>query len=314
MESLIFLHDAIAYEDPQPDLRFESWNLAALVGSLRGGLAFAVLLTILNLVAFTPTILAQAALQVGDQGDAVANLQRELRIKADGIFGPQTQEYVVAYQRLSGLPVTGVADAGTLAALGLSPEQSGGDRAETAASPAPVAVRPSAPAMQPPEPTAPVASNSATLSARSATVIAETGLNVRDLPGGAVVSWLSHNQTVQLTGDRQPAGRHYWVQLAQGGWVSEKYLKLGNPLPGGSLPDKNPPQNSSVSPAPTAGTGRVSAQTGLIVRSAPGGSVIGSLLNGQRVQVKGDRQLVNGRYWVQLAEGGWVAADYVALN
>ncbi len=236
---------------------------------------------------------------------------------------------------MSGLPATGIADGATLAALGLGAERAGGDRPESAPA-GPIAARPSAAAADAPAASAPVdsapvdsapipsapaastpvAPDATPLSARSATVMAQTGLNVRDMPAGTVVSWLSYNQTVQLTGDRQPAGRHHWVKLAQGGWVSEEYLKLGDAAPGGHLPEKNPPQNSSVSPVPgaSAGTGRVSAQTGLIVRSAPGGSVIGSLLNGQRVQVKGNRQLANGRYWVQLAEGGWVAADYVALN
>jgi peptidoglycan hydrolase-like protein with peptidoglycan-binding domain len=296
MESLVFLHDAIAYEDPQPELRFASWDLAILSGSLRGGLSLAVLLAVLNQVS-----LAQAALKMGDRGGPVAKLQQELRIQADGVFGPQTQAYVTAYQRLSGLPITGIADTATLAALGLPADGPAGNAA--------------APPTQP-QTAQPVATTAATR--LSAVVIASSGLNVRDTAAGEVVRRLDHNQTVRLTGDRRTAGRHHWVQLAEGGWVAAEYLSLKGEATGEArVPPAivQPPATKPVTtPQARNAGGRVSARTGLIVRETPGGPVVGSLLNGQTVKVKGDRKFANGRDWVQLATGGWVAADYVAMN
>ena len=56
-------------------------------------------------------------LRYGDVGDAVASVQRQLRIADDGIFGPQTQAAVESFQRAQGLTVTGVVDAKTWAQL-----------------------------------------------------------------------------------------------------------------------------------------------------------------------------------------------------
>lgn len=47
-------------------------------------------------------------LRRGAQGDHVKTLQRELQIAADGIFGPVTEQEVIAYQRLHGLATDGV--------------------------------------------------------------------------------------------------------------------------------------------------------------------------------------------------------------
>ncbi len=56
-------------------------------------------------------------LRRGSQGPAVQVVQRALKIGADGIFGEQTQLGVWRFQRLMGLPRTGVVDARTWAAL-----------------------------------------------------------------------------------------------------------------------------------------------------------------------------------------------------
>ncbi len=310
MESLAFLHDAIAHEDPPLDRRFEPGSGTILATSLRGLLSFAVLLAVLNQFS-----LAQAALKVGDRGDRVANLQRELRINPDGVFGPETQEYVVAFQRLSGLSVTGVADNATLAALGLPPDAVGSDTpARPAAAPEPVTIR-----VPIPEPSNAVAV--APASAHSAVVVANTGLNVRDFPAGSVVDRLDRNQVVRLTGDRRAAGHRYWVQLASGGWVAEDFLRFSQApgaAPSQPRPSAGPGATGAAPSGANADKARVSAQTGLIIRNAPGGAAIGSLLNGQTVQLKcggtAHRQSANGRYWVELAAGGWVAEDYVTIN
>jgi peptidoglycan hydrolase-like protein with peptidoglycan-binding domain len=384
MESLAFLHSAIAHEDPAPELRPElQWDvvlervleamhrLLGQVTLLRGGVALTVLGLVLGQLTTVQT-LAQAALQRGDRGEAVAKLQKELRIEADGVFGPQTQEYLTAYQRLSGLQPTGVADAQTLAAMGLpaSAASGAGFGAASGASsgaasgsvsgtaqvqprtPQPVAAAPAnEPAYESPRPAAapPESAGAGEVAvaravAGRATVTAQSGLNVRDMPAGAVINHLAYNQGVQLTGDRRAAGRRHWVQLASGGWVAEDFLTMGGAAGdsaggsvggasgaeasgaeasgaeasggnGGGSPSAAPSGEKSVAPAKSSpAAGRVSARTGLIVRNAPGGAAIGSLGNGQTVKMQGDRQLANGRYWVKLASGGWVAEEYVVPN
>ena len=49
----------------------------------------------------------------GDTGEAVAAVQSQLRIPADGIFGPQTEGAVKTFQLNSGLAGTGIVDAKT---------------------------------------------------------------------------------------------------------------------------------------------------------------------------------------------------------
>ena len=48
-------------------------------------------------------------LSVGSTGEDVAKLQRALGIEDDGIFGPQTQQAVINYQKKNGLAVDGIA-------------------------------------------------------------------------------------------------------------------------------------------------------------------------------------------------------------
>ncbi len=52
-------------------------------------------------------------LSYGDTGEAVAAVQAQLRIPADGIFGPQTEGAVKTFQLNSGLAGTGIVDAKT---------------------------------------------------------------------------------------------------------------------------------------------------------------------------------------------------------
>ena len=56
-------------------------------------------------------------LSYGDTGEAVAAVQYQLQIPADGIFGPQTEGAVKSFQRLQGLAATGIVDAHTWAEL-----------------------------------------------------------------------------------------------------------------------------------------------------------------------------------------------------
>jgi murein DD-endopeptidase MepM/ murein hydrolase activator NlpD len=58
-------------------------------------------------------------LRRGSRGYAVRELQARLGITDDGMFGPITEQAVIAYQRRHGLTVDGIAGANTLGHLGL---------------------------------------------------------------------------------------------------------------------------------------------------------------------------------------------------
>ena len=59
-------------------------------------------------------------LKLGSRGNEVKVLQGKLNLKADGIFGPLTEEAVKDFQRSNGLEVDGIAGDGTLSKLNLS--------------------------------------------------------------------------------------------------------------------------------------------------------------------------------------------------
>lgn len=59
-------------------------------------------------------------LKLGSRGNEVKLLQEKLNLKADGIFGPLTEEAVKDFQRSNGLEVDGIAGANTLSKLNLS--------------------------------------------------------------------------------------------------------------------------------------------------------------------------------------------------
>ena len=59
-------------------------------------------------------------LKLGSRGNEVKVLQEKLNLKADGIFGPLTEEAVKDFQRSNGLEVNGIVEANTLSKLNLS--------------------------------------------------------------------------------------------------------------------------------------------------------------------------------------------------
>lgn len=59
-------------------------------------------------------------LKLGSRGNEVKALQEKLNLKADGIFGPITEEAVKDFQRSNGLEVDGIVGANTLSKLNLS--------------------------------------------------------------------------------------------------------------------------------------------------------------------------------------------------
>ena len=59
-------------------------------------------------------------LKLGSRGNEVKVLQEKLNLKADGIFGPLTEEAIKDFQRSNSLEVDGIAGADTLSKLNLS--------------------------------------------------------------------------------------------------------------------------------------------------------------------------------------------------
>lgn len=59
-------------------------------------------------------------LKLGSRGNEVKALQEKLNLRADGIFGPLTEEAVKDFQRSNGLEVDGIVGADTLSKLNLS--------------------------------------------------------------------------------------------------------------------------------------------------------------------------------------------------
>jgi hypothetical protein len=76
-------------------------------------------------MASADTVRAAASSEVvverGDRGRAVRQIQLELGVPADGVFGPQTERAVKRFQRRKGLVVDGIVGPQTRGALGLAP-------------------------------------------------------------------------------------------------------------------------------------------------------------------------------------------------
>ncbi len=74
----------------------------------------------------------QTLSKVGSQGDEVRQIQKKLKElgydpgKADGIYGEQTKNAVIAFQKTKGLSADGIAGPKTLEALGISKSQGQG--------------------------------------------------------------------------------------------------------------------------------------------------------------------------------------------
>lgn len=191
METLAFIHTAVAYEDPNPEseLRsFEDLNLKA-----PGSIALGVLSAGVVTATLSHADQAQALIVRGNTGSGVARLQEQLGIRADGVFGSQTRSSVVSFQRRNNLLVDGKAGPQTLSALGLPPYLGPGNS--------------TSPGNELP-------------TAGTAYVTAGIGVNVRSSPWGSVVGGLPYGARVSLTGNT----RGGWSQLTSGNWVASQYI------------------------------------------------------------------------------------------
>lgn len=100
---------------PGDDVQLETiWTSAYEVGRV-GGAASAPSTVGATQVSYQ--VSSQPLLEYGSTGSSVAVVQRDLHITADGIFGPQTQAAVIAFQQAHGLLVDGIVGPQTWGAL-----------------------------------------------------------------------------------------------------------------------------------------------------------------------------------------------------
>ena len=170
------------------------------------------------------------------------------------------------------------------------------------------------PAASAPEGTDPNAQQQATAAPRMAYVNTNgASLNVRSEPNGPIVRTVNNGSGLQLSG-RSNSG---WLETADGNWVVSQYIQSTPPDNAASgtndatqgTPTAQAP-DSAASPAPAA-TGQAGVvSTGgspLNIRQTPGGEVVGQLQDGSQVQLTGQEQ--DG--WVERTDGTWLQADFI---
>lgn len=271
METFAFLQIAVIYEDAvrvaQARSPLSCWlKLAHPTSAL---IVLAILLT--------QAALAQA-LEFGDRGPGVRELQQELRVGVDGVFGFETRQAVIEFQRRQGLFADGVGVAGpeTLSALGLPPDL--GPAGSAAISPGRVGTA----------------------------IVAAREVNVYNSPsrGSSVRYVVRRRDRISFTG-RSDDGR--WLRLSGGGWVLTREVLGVRAADQGTIGGIGGDREVSLGEGRNA---RVAASS-LNVRRSPNGTVIGLLGNGTPIRLTGEAQFAGGRSWVQLVDGGWVAQEFI---
>lgn len=156
-----------------------------------------------------------------------------------------------------------------------------------AAPPATVAADP--PKADPPKP----ADKPKDPAAETGTVRVGSALNVRSAPWGDIVGTLSDGDKVEIVGREGT-----WLKIKHGGgtaFVHEAYV-----------------ESASKGPEKVIATGTVSVSSDLNVRSGPWGDILGSLNDGDKVEV-----LAKDGDWLKIKYNGrsaWVHKDYVSLS
>jgi uncharacterized protein YraI len=284
MDTFALLQVAVEYEDPH-SAGERTLSESIPRASLHLVVGIAASTALLNSAAS-----AQALMRHGDQGTGVRELQSQLNLRPDGIFGADTLQAVKRFQQRNGLAVDGIAGAKTLTALGLPATLAANGRSNASAVP------------QPPRPV------STDLTVNTAV------LNVRSRPSRSapVEAVLYQGTRVALSGATRSSEGLQWAQLSSGGWIASSYLSGGVSSGNANRPDNPRPGNDVI--VPVAGTAYVASAIGVNVRNAPAGTVIESRQNGQAVSLTGARRFADGRYWVQIASGGWIAEEYLSFN
>jgi hypothetical protein len=78
--------------------------------------------------------------------------------------------------------------------------------------------------------------------------------------------------------------------------------------------DGNGNGNGNGSQVPVSSSAYVTARSGLIVRDRPNGAQTTGLVYGERVALSGARRYAGGRAWVELANGNWIAEEYLSYR
>jgi len=231
METLAFIHAAVAHEDPTPDpelTAFENIDLKASRSLAMGLVVAGVVATTLS-----HTEQAQATIYPGQRGPGVAALQSALGVSSDGVFGPQTLSALKRFQASKGLSVDGIAGRATLPALGLVANLGPGGTSVGEERP----------------------------SASTSYVTASSGVNVRSSPWGAVRYGLRYGSAVSLLGPRQYYGGRNWAQLSDGNWIATQYIGYS----GGSVGEV--PQGAGAYAAASSGLLIRSSPAGYVIGS-----------------------------------------------
>ncbi|QKQ75255.1 peptidoglycan-binding protein [Nostoc sp. TCL240-02] len=127
MENLAYLHLAFAYEDSTPS---ELVSLSSLFNKAAApdwkrlsGRAWKYMLPLALSLSILGAVSSVIALEKGDQGPSVRNLQQKLRTagfyqaSVTQVYDASTQEAVRRFQKAAGLPVDGIVGASTLQKL-----------------------------------------------------------------------------------------------------------------------------------------------------------------------------------------------------
>lgn len=74
------------------------------------------------------------------------------------------------------------------------------------------------------------------------------------------------------------------------------------------------PELSSSKAATGAAIVTTSSQKGINIRQTPNGAVIGYAMDGVKISLTGREGSASGRTWLEIATGGWIAADFIKVG
>ncbi len=142
-----------------------------------------------------------------------------------------------------------------------------------------------------------------------ATVIKTSSLNIRNTPDGKVVGSLKLGEKVEILERKTVNGRD-WGRCSRGWICLRSYAKLewiaveNEP----SQDDQDKPQQGTAKTYAT-----VVGTDSLNIRTAPDGKVVGSLKEGQKVEIL-EQKTVNGRLWGRCSQGWICLRTYAKLE
>ena len=252
MENLAYLHLAVDFENPNPELKLRSLKELGLSVPNSAWIGVVSLTIAVSVLAGAHN--AMAAVGSGSTGSAVTAVQSALRnrgydIAVDGVYGQRTVRVVSLLQGYEKISVDGVVGPQTASVLGLSGSAYGGGGGG--------------------------GNNGGGSSTGAVTITASSGVNIRSGPstGYAIVGGLGYGTRVNTYGS---SGGWYQVN---GGWIASSLTSAGGGGGGGG-------NNGGGS---STGAVTITASSGVNIRSGPstGYGVVGGLGYGTRVNTYG---------------------------